>query len=928
MKKRNDSMKKQILSFILTICLVLTMMPAMSITASAEAATQVHVGGTDVVSGTDVTYWLNDDSGGITNDGANESNYNVKYDPNIGGTSILTLKDVNIASGSAINTPFPAHFIAAVWADGDIDVVVEGTNTITGPENNSGDCYGIYVFGNLNMSGSGSLTAVGGDITNLNTTYISMGIFADQAATVSGISVTGKGGDTLHPYSEAGSIGIHANLTVVGGGTVTAVGGSAGNSSYGLLSTSYCTVNSGTLTAESGPAKYSFGIRVDKPGNFTITNGTVNATGGTGNPYSYGVQLNDSSSINISGGTLNVTGGTAVQYQSSGISGYNNSGDINVSGGEVTAAASSTTSHGISVKNINFTGGTLTAKATGVEARAISTTTAFRGDVNVQIKAGNDESDADNIIADDLTIGDYKYLRFEPGPEATPTADIDYVDEKLTGLSPNEVYIVDGYDRLANGDGTIAIDNDWFGNTISLVKKGSTPSLNSSAQSITLAARPAAPACTVTQPSAGSVTGTITGITAAMEYSTDSGISWTPGTGSDVAGLAPGAVLIRVKATVSAPSSQVQTITITAYSAPSGGGSSGGSGGSNSKGSTAAPATEIKSGESIEGTNLDKLVKAGKSLTIEGKAGERVLFDTEALKNINSQTKDSVKVEIRDVSSDYKNEHPHRLVVSLTVTAGGKRISDFGKGSATVSLPYELKEGEKAEDVTVWYLAEDGTMTEVPCIYDPVTKLATFKVNHFSLYVVGTANTSKWINPYSDVKESSWYYDAVRYVSANGLMQGTEAAAFSPNAKTSRGMIVTILWRMENEPEASKEIAFADVKTGKYYYDAVAWASEKGIVGGYSNERFGPEDNITREQLAVILYNYAASKGYDTGRAADLSSFGDAGSIHSWAKDAMSWATAEGLISGKGNNLLDPLGAAERCQVAAILQRFMENTVK
>jgi len=130
------------------------------------------------------------------------------------------------------------------------------------------------------------------------------------------------------------------------------------------------------------------------------------------------------------------------------------------------------------------------------------------------------------------------------------------------------------------------------------------------------------------------------------------------------------------------------------------------------------------------------------------------------LKNIVGQTKDSVKVEIKDVSADHKNEHPDRLVVSLTITAGGKHITSFGNGTATVSLPYELKTGEKAEDVTVWYLAEDGTMSEVPCSYDPATKLATFKVNHFSLYVVGTADTSKWINPFRDVKESSWYYDA------------------------------------------------------------------------------------------------------------------------------------------------------------------------
>lgn len=336
--------------------------------------------------------------------------------------------------------------------------------------------------------------------------------------------------------------------------------------------------------------------------------------------------------------------------------------------------------------------------------------------------------------------------------------------------------------------------------------------------------------------------------------------------------------------------------------------------------------TKIESGESVTGINVGGLVKEEKDLTVEGKAGERLVFDTEALKNITGQTKDNVKIEIKNVSEDHKTQHPGKLIFSLTVMAGDKRISNFGNGTATISLPYELKEEEKAEDVTVWYLAEDGTMSEVPCNYDPVTKLATFKVNHFSLYVVGTADTSKWVNPFSDVKESSWFYNSVRYVSANDLMQGTGQTLFSPRAKSTRGMIVTILWRIENEPKAEKAITFADVESGKYYHDAVAWASEKDIVSGYSADKFGPNDSITREQMAVILYNYAASKGLETDATTDLSPFSDDGKINKWGQKAMSWANAEGLIQGAGKNLLAPQGPAERSQVAAILQRFVENT--
>jgi hypothetical protein len=539
------------------------------------------------------------------------------------------------------------------------------------------------------------------------------------------------------------------------------------------------------------------------------------------------------------------------------------------------------------------------------------------GTYNVRVKASGTAMASPAIS---FTVAGYDEI-----PEATPTADVNYISEILTGLTADGSYAINSTDITTDVNGEISIENGWFGTTIALVKKGDgIYTINSDTQPIPLAARPAAPTCTVTQPSAGSATGIISGITTAMQYSINGGSSWTGGDGGDVTGLAPGTVLIREKATAIAPTGLNQTITITAYSAPP----SGGNGGGSSKGSTEPLVTKIESGGNVTGTNVENLVKEGKKLTVEGKAGEKLVFDTEALKNIDGQTKDSVKVEIKDVSEAHNDQQPGKVVFSLTITAGGKHITSFGNGTATVSLPYELKSGEKAEDVTVWYLVEDGTMSEVPCTYDPAAKLATFKVNHFSLYVVGTADTGKWTNPFSDVKESSWYYDAVRYVSANELMQGTADTAFNPNAKTTRGMIVTILWRMENEPKAAKEITFTDVKSGKYYHDAVAWASEKGIVGGYSAEQFGPEDNITREQLAVILHNYAASKGYKTSASGDLSVFGDSGKVHSWSKDSLSWANAKGLINGTGSNLLNPLGAAERCQVAAILQRFMENIAK
>lgn len=405
--------------------------------------------------------------------------------------------------------------------------------------------------------------------------------------------------------------------------------------------------------------------------------------------------------------------------------------------------------------------------------------------------------------------------------------------------------------------------------------------------------------------------GKLTGVTAAMEYKISTDVNWIGGTGSDITGLANGTYYVRVKAAGTVRASDNHSLIISAYTPPSGGGGGG----------TPALVTRIDNGGSVTGTNVANLVKEGQSLTVEGKTGEKLVFDTEALKNIDGQTKESLKVEIKDVSADHAAKHPDRLVVSLTVTAGGKHITNFGNGTATVSLPYELKPGEKAADVTVWYLAEDGSMTEVPCTYDPVTKLATFKVNHFSLYVVGTADLSTWANPFGDVKQSDWFYGAVRYASANGLMQGTKGTAFSPDTYMTRGMLVTILWRMENEPAATAAADFTDIAAGKWYTQAVTWAAKNEIVTGHAG-KFNPDDAITREQLAAILHRYATYKDYAISKGANLDTYPDTPS--DWALSGVSWAVAEGLLQGSGGRLAPEAGAT-RAQAAAVLQRFIDN---
>ena len=177
---------------------------------------------------------------------------------------------------------------------------------------------------------------------------------------------------------------------------------------------------------------------------------------------------------------------------------------------------------------------------------------------------------------------------------------------------------------------------------------------------------------------------------------------------------------------------------------------------------------------------------------------------------------------------------------------------------------------------------------------------------------------------FADVDPDAWYHEFVDYAVSRGLMKGTSDTAFEPDAPATRAMLVTILHRLEGEPGADGASPFADVPEGRWYTEAVIWANGNGIAEGYGDGNFGPGDTVTREQFAAILYRYAGIKGMDTSKAADLSGYEDAGEISLWALEAMTWANAAGLITGRTANTLVPGGTATRAETAAILMRFLE----
>ena len=240
-------------------------------------------------------------------------------------------------------------------------------------------------------------------------------------------------------------------------------------------------------------------------------------------------------------------------------------------------------------------------------------------------------------------------------------------------------------------------------------------------------------------------------------------------------------------------------------------------------------------------------------------------------------------------------------------------------GTASVSVAYSLKSGENAAHLVAYYLAEDGSFEKLPVIYDAATGKATFKTTHFSTFVI----THEYSSDFSDVNLRKWFYNEVNTALENGWFKGLTATKFGPDDGMTRAMLVQVLYRMSGSKAASTA-QFTDVADGKWYAEAIAWASENGIVNGFTDGRFQPDTLITRQQLAAILYRYDTYRGHTPQGSAALDGYADAASVESWAAEAMSWANGNGLVTGVTPTTLVPNGTATRAQVAVILSRYTD----
>ena len=288
--------------------------------------------------------------------------------------------------------------------------------------------------------------------------------------------------------------------------------------------------------------------------------------------------------------------------------------------------------------------------------------------------------------------------------------------------------------------------------------------------------------------------------------------------------------------------------------------------------------------------------------------------------------------------ADWFNDPNYPALGDGTYYNGWLRAADIAPEQYVQQLLGKIlkvgKNGTVEPKLTFQHIGKSVTFTFKP---DTGYKVKDVKVNGKSVGAVKTYTIDKltvstrieveFTNgklPFTDVRESDWFYEDVAFAYENGLFAGTSDTTFSPNASMTRAMLVTVLYRLEGQPAVNGRSGFSDVQYNGYYEDAVTWAADNGIVNGTSASTFSPNANVTREQMAAILYRYAQYKKYNTAASSGLNGFTDHASVSGYAAASLEWAVAEKLVNGSNGKLM-PTGNATRAQVAAILHRFVEN---
>lgn len=306
----------------------------------------------------------------------------------------------------------------------------------------------------------------------------------------------------------------------------------------------------------------------------------------------------------------------------------------------------------------------------------------------------------------------------------------------------------------------------------------------------------------------------------------------------------------------------------------------------------------------------------------------RISMDLPTVKAINRQANSDVNVTASrrnnsELTGDARKAIGNRPVFDLKVNYGsGRQVQSFGDGSVWVTIPYTLGENEKAENICAVYIDENGKVHWLTnSVYDSEEKVLRFRTNHFSAYGVGYREE---LPSFTDI-EGHWAKQDIEFIVSRGLFKGTSETTFSPDMVMTRGMFITVLGRLADADVSSySQSSFTDVKNDAYYMGYIEWAAKNGIDKGIGDGKFAPDQPITREQMAVIMQNYANVNGFTLTKLYSENTFADSELISTYAKDAVKLTQTAGIFTGKNGNLFDPQGTATRAEVAAVLRRFVE----
>lgn len=327
----------------------------------------------------------------------------------------------------------------------------------------------------------------------------------------------------------------------------------------------------------------------------------------------------------------------------------------------------------------------------------------------------------------------------------------------------------------------------------------------------------------------------------------------------------------------------------------------------------------------IQNKNLDLTFTTTKSVKVTNKTNDKITVKFNGTnKDVAKDATETFSYTKSSSGSSSSGKTTYKVTTSAVNNGGVNASPSSAEKGAAITITLSPDKGYKLDKLTV----TDGsgktvsTVKKSDTVYTFTMPASAVKVG--VSYVKATETPSE--TKFNDVSANDWFASAVDYVTGKGMMNGTADNTFSPKANTTRGMVVTVLYRLENQPSTSAA-SFTDVASGAYYANAVAWANANGIVSGYGSGKFGPNDKVTREQLAAILYRYAQYKKYDVsvGEDTNILSYDDAQSISSYAIPAIQWACGAGVVTGKSGSKLDPKGNATRAEVAAMLMRFCEN---